>query len=112
MSTATKIAPADLRKARNQRIADALGDKRAQIKLLQDEAKALENELIQESLESGELAFNGWRFRVAISRSERKTTAWQKIARDLGASARKIAANTKASPITRVVVSALNKSAG
>ena len=108
----SKPSPIELADARNSRIADNLGDKRAQIKRLQDEAKALENELLQVNLETGQNEFDGWRYRVVITRGGRKVTNWQKIARDLGASARKIAGNTKNAAITRVVCSALKKSAG
>lgn len=109
MNAAIKFTADEIRTARNQRIADSLGDKRAQIKRLQDEAKALENELLDEMLSTGSNVFEGWRFRVTITRGFRKLTNWQKIARDLGASARKIAGNTKESSVTRVVVSAHKK---
>ena len=112
MTAAKQLSREELRHAAIKGVADRLGDKRAQIKRLQDEAEALEDDIIQYGLEFGVKAVDGWRYRVAVSRSSRKTTSWQKIARDLGASARKIAANTKQSPVTRVIVTALKKSAG
>lgn len=112
MSAAKKLSREELRHAAIRGVADRLGDKRAQIKRLQDEAKSLENDVLEYALEFDEKAVDGYRYRVAVSVGDRKQTSWQKIARDLGASARKIAANTVKVPVTRVVVSALKKSAG
>jgi len=81
-------------------IADQLGYLNAQIADLQDEAKSLKGDLI----ESGYDQIEGDHYNVSVVRSERANVNWQKIARDLGASDRKIAANTKKSETVSVCV--------
>lgn len=74
---------------------DRIGTLRASIAELQAELKDLEG--IAKCEPAG--AYEGELFRITISWSDRKTTAWQKIAKDLGASNQKIAANTKQSEV-------------
>ena len=86
--------------------ADKLGEAKARAKRLRDEIKVIEDLLIDHSLETGETKIDGYAYSVSISRFDRAVPAWKKIAMDLGATARKIAANTKISATTRVAAHA------
>ena len=94
------ITPRDLRKA-----VDDLGKLRAEIKKLTVQEEQIERLLIG----SGQDEIEGNLYRVTISQSTRSKTNWRKIAEDLGATARKIAANTKKSPFTQIRCSAKRK---
>lgn len=91
------------------KIVDQLGDLRAEIEGLLNERKALEDALIDAAGEEGE-AFDGSFYRAVVSRYERESVAWKKIAEDLGASRQKIRANTSVSDVASVRVSALKNS--
>ena len=66
--------------ARN--LVDRLGEVRAEMKVLADEAKNIEAVLKA----SGDDRFDGDYFTVTVSRYERATVAWKKIAEKLNAS--------------------------
>ena len=83
-------------------IADKLGDAKARAKLVADEIKGYEDALVEYGLANDVDAVNGWKYRVTVTRTERKVSAWKKIATDLGASVQKIAANTKRVAYTAV----------
>ena len=89
--------------------ADELGDARARLKVLKDEIKDLENVLVEHCLATGDEVVEGSKFRVTVSRFMRATTAWKKIAMDLGASAVRIAKNTKKNAVTKVSCTAHKK---
>ena len=76
--------------------ADQIGTLRATISELQAELKELEDGL---KADGGDV-YEGELFRVTVSWSDRKTTAWKAIAEKLGASKQMIAGNTKATPVT------------
>jgi len=72
-------------------LADELGYVRAKIA----ELRAQERVLVAEFLATEEDASEGDLFRAKRVKQERRTVAWEKIARDLGASDQRIRANTK-----------------
>ena len=86
-------------------VADKLGNLRATIKLLNDEAKDLEKTL----MDQGVKVVEGRIFVATIVESVRKIVDWQKIANDLGASKQKISANTRKFPVKAVKVTAHKK---
>ena len=86
--------------------ADKLGDARARAKVIKDEIKALEEALIAH----GASRIEGYHYAVTVTHAERKTTAWKKIAIDLGASAVRIAKNSRKYMVTTVGCRAHKKS--
>ena len=96
---------ADLKKAGMGFVVDQLGDLRARIKRMKDEAKDLEQIIKDRGLK----VVDGFSFVATVIESERKITDWQKIATDLGATKRKIAANTRKFDVTAVKVTAHKK---
>ncbi len=72
-------------------LADELGRVRAKIA----ELRAQEKVLVEEFLGTEEDAAEGRLFRAKRVEQERRTVAWEKIVRDLGASDQRIRANTK-----------------
>jgi len=86
--------------------ADQLGALRAQIKELQDEAKAIENVLKDKGIRE----MDGKQYRVAVSYGvSRTSTNWKKIAERFDPSRQVIVGNTNTSYHDRVTVSALPK---
>lgn len=94
-----------LKSAMGSLVADQLGDLRARIKRLKDEANALEDILV----DHGDKVIEGHAFVATVIVSERKITDWQKIAIDLGASKQKVSANTRKFPVVAVKVTAHKK---
>ena len=85
-------------------MADAIGDLRSQIKVLQDRLKHTEGLLKCDSVEIAE----GKNYRVAISYDVfRNTTNWKNIALRSNPSRQLVVANTTASVHDRVTVSAV-----
>jgi hypothetical protein len=82
---------------------DKLGALQAQIAGL----RSIERELKDNLIASGFTEFDGDLFRATVAETSRNTVAWKKIATDLGASAQKIRANTKSTPVTAVKLVAL-----
>ena len=74
---------------------DELGMVQAQIAELREMEKELKAQVKGELFASGQTSLEGELFRATYVSSMRKTVNWEKIARDLGATNRKIAANTK-----------------
>ncbi len=95
----------NIKKAGMGLVVDKLGDLRARIKRMKDEAKGLE-EIIKDR---GLKVVDGFSFVATVIESERKVTDWQKIAIDLGASKQKIAANTRKFDVTAIKVTAHKK---
>ena len=86
-------------------LADRLGELRAEIKVLTDQAKGVEALIKQFGLP----AIDGDLFRVTVSTFDRDTTNWKGICEKLGASRQIITANTKTAAVTTVRVSAHTK---
>ncbi len=84
---------------------DRLGELKAQIKQLQDEAKAIESALKAD----GQDRYEGVFFAATVSRTERATVDWKTVAERAGASRQLIRAHTKTKPVTTVRVSAHRK---
>ena len=91
---------------------DRLGELRAEIKALQDEAKGIERWLKSEAtslrLESP-ATFDGSLFTATVSTSERVTVDWKAVAAKLSPSHQLKSAHTKVKIITKVCVSAHKK---
>lgn len=83
-------------------IVDRIGELEAAIAVLQDQMEPLK--LLLKEQAPGE--HNGDLFRAVVFQSERSTVAWQKIARQLGASKQMIAGNTSKTTITTLKVTA------
>ena len=85
-------------------LADAIGSAKAAIAKAQEHYDAL----VELAKDAGYDTLEGELFDVAITYGmTRKTVAWAKIAKDLGASKQRIAANTKTSdPFDKVTISA------
>lgn len=94
-----------LRKVSQSAMVDQLGEIRARMKSLKDEAKNIENALIKRGLS----VLEGRLFVATVIESERKITDWQKIAKDLGATKQKISANTRKFDVTAIKVTAHKK---
>jgi hypothetical protein len=90
---------------------DELGMIKAQIAELRELEKQLSNKVKGEIFDSGEQAIEGDMYRACLTMSDRKVTDWKKIAMDLGASAQKIRANTKATGYSSLRVSARSTAA-
>ena len=88
-----------------ENVIDELGLIKAQIAELRELEKALVSKVKGAIFDSGEPALEGDLYRAALVMTERKTVNWEKIARDLGASDRKIAANTKVSGYSQLRMS-------
>ncbi len=82
----------------NMTTADQLGSLQAEILALQSQEKDLKDELKLEGVGT----YEGDLYDVTVYDSERKTTAWQKIARKLGATNQMIAGNTTVNITTSV----------
>ena len=79
---------------------DQLGTLQAEIAALQTQEKSLKDELKAE----GVGVIEGDLYNATVYDSERKTTAWKKIAEKLGATVQMIAGNTKSTITTSVKV--------
>ena len=86
----------------NMTTVDQLGSLMAEIAELQGQADALKADLVKEGVGTHE----GDLFQATVFESERKNTAWKKIAEKLNASAQMIAGNTTYQIVTSVKVSA------
>lgn len=86
-------------------VADQLGDVRAQIKRLKDEAKALEKIIVND----GAKVLEGRSFVATVVKSVRKITDWKKIAIDLGATKLRITKNTREFDVVGVKMTAHKK---
>lgn len=86
--------------ASNMTTVDQLGNLQAEIAALQTQEKGLKDELKAE----GVGVIEGDLYDATVYDSERKTTAWKKIAEKLGATVQMIAGNTKVSITTSVKV--------
>lgn len=82
---------------------DKLGNLRAEIKVHQDKAKELEASIKL----SGDL--EGKLFHAVLAPATKTTVSWKKIAMDLGASALRIAKNTKCSSYIQLRIFAHKK---
>ena len=91
--------------ARANNTVDRLGDLNAEIKRLQGEAATLKEALAKRSA----TVHIGNHFKATVVFSESKTTAWKKIALDLGANGQRITANTRTFPVTSVRVTELKE---
>ena len=96
----------DIKKAGAALTADNLGDAKARLKVLKKDIADLENVLITHALTHDVERIDGYHYTVVVSRFTRSTTAWKKIAMDLGASAIRIAKNTARAAITKVTCTA------
>lgn len=88
--------------ASNMTTVDQLGNLQAEIAALQTQEKTLKDELKAE----GVGVIEGDLYDATVYDSERKTTAWKKIAEKLGATVQMIAGNTKSTITTSVKVTA------
>ena len=88
--------------ASNMTTVDQLGNLQAEIAALQTQEKSLKDELKAE----GVGVIEGDLYDATVYDSERKTTAWKKIAEKLGATVQMIAGNTTKSITTSVKVEA------
>jgi hypothetical protein len=79
---------------------DQLGNLQAEIAALQTQEKSLKDDIKAEGVGT----FEGDLYDATVFDSERKTVAWQKIAKKLGATVQMIAGNTKFSVTTSVKV--------
>lgn len=86
----------------NMTTVDQLGNLQAEIAALQVQETSLKDELKAEGVGTIE----GDLYDATVFDSERKTTAWKKIAEKLGATAQMISGNTKFSITTSVKVTA------
>ena len=86
--------------ASNMTTVDQLGNLQAEIAALQTQEKTLKDELKAE----GVGVIEGDLYDATVYDSERKTTAWKKIAEKLGATVQMIAGNTKSTVTTSVKV--------
>lgn len=86
--------------ASNMTTVDQLGNLQAEIAALQTQEKSLKDELKAE----GVGVIEGDLYDATVYDSERKTTAWKKIAEKLGATVQMIAGNTKSTITTSVKV--------
>ncbi len=86
--------------ASNMTTVDQLGNLQAEIAALQTQEKTLKDELKAE----GVGVIEGDLYDATVYDSERKTTAWKKIAEKLGATVQMIAGNTKSTITTSVKV--------
>ena len=84
----------------NMTLADQLGVLQAEIAVLE----AQESDLKELLKAEGVGTYEGDLYDATVFDSERKTTAWKKIAEKLGASAQMVAGNTTASITTSVKV--------
>jgi hypothetical protein len=84
----------------NMTTVDQLGNLQAEIAALQTQEKDLKDSLKAE----GVGVIEGDLYDATVYDSERKTTAWKKIAEKLGATVQMIAGNTKVSITTSVKV--------
>ena len=84
---------------------DRLGELKAQIKTLQDEAKAIEASMKADGSDRFEGAF----FAASVSHSERTTVDWKAIAEKLEPSRQLVRAHTSTKPVVTVRVSAHRK---
>ena len=91
----------------NSTDADKLGALRAQIDILNAKAREIESRL--KGLPDDINAVEGDLFRVNLVRYERKSVAWQAIAKKLGASRQLIAGNTSYSLVTKIDVRSKRK---
>lgn len=82
---------------------DKLGNLRAEIKVYQDKAKELEASIKV----SGDL--EGKLFHAVLAPAEKRAVNWKKMAMDLGATAIRIAKNTKLSSYVQLRIYAHNK---
>ncbi len=86
--------------ASNMTTVDQLGNLQAEIAALQTQEKSLKDELKAE----GVGVIEGDLYDATVYDSERKTTAWKKIAEKLGATVQMIAGNTTKSITTSVKI--------
>ena len=84
----------------NRTTVDQLGTLQAEIAALQTQEKSLKDELKAE----GVGVIEGDLYNATVYDSERKTTAWKKIAEKLGATVQMIAGNTTKSITTSVKI--------
>lgn len=84
---------------------DSLGNLRAKIKVHQDKAKELEASIRK----SGDL--EGKLFHAVLAPAEKRSINWKKMAMDLGATAIRIAKNTKMSSYVQLRIFAHKKAA-
>ena len=84
---------------------DHLGDLRAQIKRLQDQAKGIERKL----KDAGRQEFNGIRYRVTVSCSDRARVDWKTVAERLEPSRQLVSAHTSHQEVCVLRVSAHKK---
>ncbi len=84
----------------NMTTVDQLGNLQAEIAALQVQEKSMKDELKAE----GVGVIEGDLYDATVYDSERKTTAWKKIAEKLGATVQMIAGNTKSTITTSVKV--------
>ena len=90
---------------------DRLGELRAEIKALQDEAKKIETWVKAEAmlrLESP-ATFDGSLFTATVSSSERTTVDWKAVAAKLSPSHQLVTAYTSSKTITKLCLSAHKK---
>ena len=88
------------------KLADELGALRAEIKVLQDQAKALEGVMKA----SGKDVFEGDLYRVKVVHQERKAVNWKKIAEKFDPSRQLVQAWTNVNKVVSVKVTAHTKS--
>lgn len=86
----------------NMTTVDQLGTLQAEILALQSQEKELKDELKLEGVGT----YEGDLYDATVYDSERKTTAWKKIATKLGATAQMITGNTSVNITTSVKVAA------
>lgn len=90
---------------------DRLGRIQAEIALLREEEAILKAKVKGEIFDSGEASLEGDLFRATLINTVRKVVDWRKIAMDLGATARKIRANTNESEVFSLRVTARSTAA-
>lgn len=93
------------RARRIKKTVDRIGNLRDRVAKIKAKGKDLEGLLYQ----YGEYVLEGRTFIATIVPSERKITDWQKIAYDLGASKKKIAANTRTFDVVAVRTKRIKK---
>ena len=88
---------------------DKLGELRAQLKLLQDQVKAYENELKAAAKAEGRGEFLGQWYRVKVSCYEQARVNWKNVAERCHPSHQLVSAHTSHSEVCKLSVSAHRK---